>query len=61
MNNYNRGEIIQPKLSNGQAKELREACTHFKESYPAMLARPRMALEIIADFKRATQSKGVTR
>jgi len=49
---YNAGDIIQPALSRAQGATLRKACRHFKLSYPATLARPKMALQVLFDYNR---------
>ena len=58
---YNKGEIIQPKLSREQGKELRKACRFFNQSYPAMLARPKIALKMLDDFRRADENDVIVR
>ena len=54
---YNGGEIVQPFVSDHRKAELKNACRHFKQSYPAILARPRLAWKIIEDYRRATAGR----
>ena len=50
--NYNNGEIIQTQVT-WERGELKAACRHFKQDYAAILARPRVAREIVFDYRGA--------